>query len=293
MAGWARFAKGPLRSGSCPIEHSPSRFDVHPLDHLILEALRPSAERIDQPSSALDFLIARAECAIARIDLIRMNERLAIKTKLPAVLGFDRESVGILEEVEHAVKSRNACRPRCKDDRLKRGRDRLSRCGQRQVEVRPEVVRPGDQGTGLLSDFRRCKDTCRSLDHRKHRLADSLSNLSQQMRRRYPRKYGKRTACARNGINVERMPIGAYTVHANCDRHGPNCIHGLDRGITGFAFGVRPDGVFEIEHDEIGRTFPGLGDRSWIGSRQEEHGADSEQIQTHLDFPFVRTAATA
>ena len=143
MTGTGRFAKWRLVGD--PPEHPLRRFDVHPLDHLVAEPLGTAVERLDQGFRPFDFGRARREGPVARIDLVGVDQALAIEAEPPPLLGFPQEALRIVEAVEHAIERRNASSARSKDDHLQRVGDRFARGIQRQAEVGAQIVGAGDQ----------------------------------------------------------------------------------------------------------------------------------------------------
>src|SRR5947209_317057 len=109
MTGPRRFAKPRLVASA--LEHPFGGLNMHPLDHLIAEALGAALERGHEGFGALDFGSAWTECLVARRNLVGVDQALAVKPKAAAVLGFLEEPVGIIEAVEHAVEHRNAGGP--------------------------------------------------------------------------------------------------------------------------------------------------------------------------------------
>jgi hypothetical protein len=101
MTGEGIFAKS--RLGDCPLQHALCRFHVHPLDHLILEPFRTALEGFNQFAGALDLLLGRREGAVARFDLVRVDETLAIEAHSPALSCLRKETFFILEPIEHAI----------------------------------------------------------------------------------------------------------------------------------------------------------------------------------------------
>src|SRR3954470_1652660 len=134
LLGWAISAHGrasAIRQGAGlagrPIEHALSRLDVHPLDHLVAETLRTTVKGIYERTRALDVRRAWREGPVAELDLVGMNQALAVEAEPAAVLRLGEKAIRVVEAVEHAVERRDAGGPRRKNDPLERCRDRLAR----------------------------------------------------------------------------------------------------------------------------------------------------------------------
>src|SRR4051794_16082201 len=114
---------GPIRQpclGRRPVEHALGGLDMHPLDHLITEALGAAAECLHQGPGAIHLGRARGEGTVAGFDLVGMDEALAVEAKLPPLVGFAKESVAVPEIVENAVERGDPRSARGKDDHLQR-----------------------------------------------------------------------------------------------------------------------------------------------------------------------------
>ena len=94
---------------------------MHPFDHFVSETLRAPLERLDQRLRALNLLGRWRKCRIAGRDLIRMNEALAVETKIASFLRFQRKAFKVLEAIEDAVERRDPFCASRKDDKLERG----------------------------------------------------------------------------------------------------------------------------------------------------------------------------
>src|SRR5438128_1908493 len=117
----------PIRQASLPsrpLQHALRRLDVHALDHLIVEPLGASAERLDERFGALDLSRAWRERLVARSDLVGVDQALAVEPKPAPALGLRKEAVGIIEPVEHAVERHDAGCAGGEDNHLQRSRDR-------------------------------------------------------------------------------------------------------------------------------------------------------------------------
>src|SRR4051794_8051324 len=102
--GW--FAKGRLGPGS--LQHPLGRFDVHPLDHLVFKPFGAAVEYVHEFTRSLHFGLARGEFLMARRNLVRVDQALAVETEAAALLRFRAKSLGIIEPVEHSVEHRHA-----------------------------------------------------------------------------------------------------------------------------------------------------------------------------------------
>ena len=116
MTGTARFAKWRLVGD--PPEHPLSRFDVHPLDHLVAEPLGTAVERLDQGFRPFVFGRGRGEGLVARFNLVGVDQALAIESQAPPLLGLPQKAVRIIVAVEHAIERSNACRAGGQHDHL-------------------------------------------------------------------------------------------------------------------------------------------------------------------------------
>src|SRR5262249_18500922 len=111
--------------------------DMHPLDHFILEPLRAPLKSVNQLASALEFQLRGCESAMARFDLVRVDQALAIESETPALLRFGKEAIRVVEAIEHTVERADAPRPAGQHDHLKRGGNRLARRIKWQAQIRP------------------------------------------------------------------------------------------------------------------------------------------------------------
>ena len=96
-----------LGSVGCPLQHPLRRFDVHPLDHFIAEALCAAMESIDQRLGALNFCRAWRKSTMTWGDLIGVDQALAVETKPSAGGSFRDEAFGILKAVEYPIEHRD------------------------------------------------------------------------------------------------------------------------------------------------------------------------------------------
>src|SRR4051812_22102254 len=99
---------------------------MHAFDHLVVEALSAPVEGVDQAPRALDLGRAWRKGLVARLDLVGMDQTLAVEAKSPPRVGLAGESRRVVEAVEYAVECRNTGRARSEDNHLERGRNRLA-----------------------------------------------------------------------------------------------------------------------------------------------------------------------
>src|SRR4051812_11767933 len=114
MTAVERFAKGRLACSS--LQHPLRGLDVHALNHCIFEPLGAAVERFDQAPRPLDLGLARRECAMAGVDLVGMDQALAVKAEAASILCFGNETFGIVESVEYAVEHGHSNGSRGKHD---------------------------------------------------------------------------------------------------------------------------------------------------------------------------------
>src|ERR1051326_7991191 len=105
MTGKARFAKWLLVAG--PFQHPLRCLHMHPLDHLVAEALGTAVEGVDKRLCSFDLDRAWREGPVARSDLVWVNQALAVEAEPPPLLRLFEEAVGIVEAVEDAIERRD------------------------------------------------------------------------------------------------------------------------------------------------------------------------------------------
>src|SRR6185369_16475431 len=110
------FAKWPL--GLIPLEQTLRLLDVHPLDHLVFEPLGAALKCVNQAPGALEFRLRWSERLVARLDLARMDQALAVETEPPPFFRLGDETVEVVELVVHAVEDRDPGCPRRQNDEL-------------------------------------------------------------------------------------------------------------------------------------------------------------------------------
>src|SRR3954467_2380443 len=98
MTAVERFAK--RRLAGRPRQHPLRRLEMHALDHLIVEPFSTAVERGHQPSGTLDLGLARRKRAVARCDLVGVDQALAVEAEPAPVLGFGEEALLVVERVE-------------------------------------------------------------------------------------------------------------------------------------------------------------------------------------------------
>ena len=118
---------------------------------------------------------ARRERTVARRDLVRVDQALAVEAEPPPLLGLREKAFRIVQAVEHPIEHRDARRARREHDQLQRGRDRLPRQRRAAVEGRREgrSFRRSGRRPRLAISARR-EHPGGGLDHRQHRLADCV-----------------------------------------------------------------------------------------------------------------------
>jgi hypothetical protein len=60
-------------------------------------------ERLHERASLRDLLLARCEGAVARLELLGVDDRLAVEAEVLGLPALGLEPVGVVEVVEHAV----------------------------------------------------------------------------------------------------------------------------------------------------------------------------------------------
>ena len=78
---------------SGPLERPLRRLDVHAFDHLVLEALGAAGESVDEPARSLDLSFAGPKAAVARLDLVGMDQDFAVEAQLPPFAAPRRRSL--------------------------------------------------------------------------------------------------------------------------------------------------------------------------------------------------------
>src|ERR1700751_499068 len=101
MTGKGSFAKGLLAGGA--LQNPLCRFNVHPLDQLILKSLGTALESVHQLARTLELILRRPESAMAWLDLVRMDQALAVEAQTPALLRFGDESISVVQTVEYPI----------------------------------------------------------------------------------------------------------------------------------------------------------------------------------------------
>src|SRR5690349_6381196 len=119
MTGKGRFAKWPIAEG--PFEHPLRRLNVHALDHLVAEALGATVEGFDERLCSFDLGRAWGKSLMARHDLVRVNQALAVESEPPSFLRLVDEAVGVVEAVKNAVEGRDPGGTCGQYDHLQRG----------------------------------------------------------------------------------------------------------------------------------------------------------------------------
>jgi hypothetical protein len=92
-------------------DHPLRSFDVHPLDHFVAEALSPAVKGVDQRFRPLKLGFGRRERLVTGPDLARVDQALPIEAKAAAVLSLAKQSIAIVEAVEHPVEGSDSCCP--------------------------------------------------------------------------------------------------------------------------------------------------------------------------------------
>src|SRR5438046_1494009 len=136
-------------SAARPVQKTLRGLNVHALDHLIIEAFGSPLECRDQRLCSIDFRFTRREGAMAWFNLVRVNQALAVEAEPPSCRGFLRETLGIIEAIEHPIKRRNARGPRRQDNHLQRRRNWLPGYVKRQSKVGAKIVGASDQSGAL------------------------------------------------------------------------------------------------------------------------------------------------
>ena len=254
MTGKARFAKWrlaarPARSSRCAastcmrsIISSPNRS-------------APPWNAATSRSRALDLGLARREGAVARRDLARVDQALAVEAEPPALLGLGEEarrrSSRLLNTPSNTAipAARAASTISCSD-----GRDRLARRVERQAQVGAQVVGAGDQRRALRARFpaprarpRRSRSSpapaCRLL----------RATTADEMRRHRPRnddQVGLAIARPRRGpsechsVPTPLIRIATGIGQSLCDR--------LDRRVARRRLVLRLHRILEVEDDQVG-----------------------------------------
>jgi hypothetical protein len=156
----------------------------------------------------------------------------------------------------------------------------------RKPSIGPKVIGSSDQTCRLRCNLGSGDHSRRSLDHREHRLGDSLANAMHEMRRDRARQHREVRFRPAHGIEVQRMPLGPNAVHSDGDRHSPFRRNRRDSSRASIILVFGFHGIFEVEHDEIGRRLPRLGDGARVGRRQEQHRPHGEQVDASVVFSF-------
>ena len=76
-----------------------------------------------------------ANASVTGLDLVGVDQALAVESEATPLLRFAAEAVAVLEIVENTVEHRNAGSARGEHDELERGRDRLAGRVERQPKV--------------------------------------------------------------------------------------------------------------------------------------------------------------
>ena len=192
----------------------------------IISSSKRSAPPLNASTSApraLDLGLARREGAVARLDLVRVDQALAVEAEPPPVrrprATKPSASSRPLNTPSNAAMpaARAASTIICSDAEIG---SRVASSGRRRSARRSLVPAISPPHSRAISA--RGEHAGGGLDHRQHRLADRFA------RRRCTRcaeiARGTTTKSAlrsRDGVEVERMPFGADAVDADRDRHRP------------------------------------------------------------------------
>ena len=112
-----------------PLQKPLRRFNVHALDHLVVEPLGAAVESLDELAGALELGVARGKGAVARRDLVRVDQALAIEPEAAPVLGLREEALGVVKAIEDP--SNAAIRPSAPQARSSAARRRSAPASNR------------------------------------------------------------------------------------------------------------------------------------------------------------------
>ena len=223
---------------------------------------------------------------MARLNLVRVNQALAVEAEAAPVLRLPQKTLCIFEAIEHTIEGRNTGRAGGKHNQLERGRYRFARRVERQAQVRPKIVRPGNQPRRNARDLSGRQNSRGSLDHRERRLVHCLGDTVNEMRGNRSRNDDQIGFRSRDRIEVDRMPLRADAVDADRDRHSPLGSHRCKRRIARRDFVDRLHRVFQVEDDKVRSSLTRFFDRSRVGRGQEENRPHGEQVDVLVVFRF-------
>src|SRR5690242_5472067 len=110
-----------LGSASGALQQPLRRLDVHSLDHLGSEPLGATVEGFHQSLRTLDLSRTRCKGPMARLNLVRVNQALAVEAEAAPVLRLPQKTLCIFEAIEHTIEGRNTARAGGKHNQLERG----------------------------------------------------------------------------------------------------------------------------------------------------------------------------
>ena len=158
---------------------APGHLGVQPLDHAAVDRHHALAlvlrqfKRGDHLARPRHFVRARRERGVARLDLVGMDQRLAVEAEFDALPAFRHEAVGIADVVIDAVENDDAMDARGGDTGREPRQHRRAARHQARARVLGEIVGAHDEAGeprfgigGLGGDRQDVEDGERRLDHR-------------------------------------------------------------------------------------------------------------------------------
>jgi regulator of protease activity HflC (stomatin/prohibitin superfamily) len=140
---------------------------MHCLDHPVAEALCAARCSADERTGIVEFDLTGGKCAIGCIDLVWVDQSLAVEAQLAAFGAFAQEPVRIVERIEHAVQNHDSAHSCDEHHRLERHRHVAPRRAGRQPELICKIIGACDQADqpASLGDQRGMQDGIRRFDH--------------------------------------------------------------------------------------------------------------------------------
>ena len=273
---------------------------------------RPSAcgllEGGDDPPGQLDLVGAGAKTRVARLDLARVDQRLAVEAQLPALRALGQEAGLVLDVVVDAVEDHLAGGAGGEQAQAEAVQQRLPAGHVLGVQLLGEVV-------GAHHEHRRAARR-RRRSPRRGASRSGVSSIAQifvcvgraagleappRLAAPRPRVFTLGTTTAAGPAAA--MALRSSSCHGRADAVGPDgqlaaaVAAAGDRGahaLAGLGLGVGGDGVLEVEDQRVGGDVLRLLEGPLVGARHVEDGAARAQAASSaISPPRSRRRASA